>query len=424
MVDYQFLLELAIIIFSTKLFGVLMKKLGLPQVVGALLAGLIIGPVLHWVRPNTTTLKVIAELGVIMIMFTAGLETSIRDIKDTGLAAFLVAMMGVIVPLILGFVISAAFHGGFVGIDTDTMLQNVFVGVILTATSVSITVETLREMGKLKTRAGTTILSAAILDDIIGIIILSVIIGLRGSGAEGAEQGASPLIAILKTAAFFVCAIGAGIGLHYLFKFLAKRFPNRRRVPIFAFVICLLYAYCAERFFGVADITGAYLAGIVLSGIKVSDYIEKKIDINAYMIFSPVFFASIGINASFDGFNLSILWFAVSFVAVGILGKIIGCYAASRMLRMSRRDSFIIGVGMIARGEVCLIVMQKGINAKLMPDSYLVMGVMLVIISSILAPILLRLLYRKDQGGDASVPPSEPVQLEMPLPDPNTQNLI
>ena len=147
MEDYRFLLELAIIIFGTKLLGVLMKRIGLPQVVGALLAGIIIGPILHWVRPGTEPLKAIAELGVIMIMFTAGIETSIRDIRDTGLVAFLVAMMGVIVPLALGFVVSALFHGGFVGIETDIMLRNVFVGVILTATSVSITVETLREMG-------------------------------------------------------------------------------------------------------------------------------------------------------------------------------------------------------------------------------------------------------------------------------------
>ena len=277
MEDYRFLLELAIIIFGTKLLGVLMKRIGLPQVVGALLAGIIIGPILHWVRPGTEPLKAIAELGVIMIMFTAGIETSIRDIRDTGLAAFLVAMMGVIVPLALGFVVSALFHGGFVGIETDIMLRNVFVGVILTATSVSITVETLREMGKLKTKAGTTILSAAILDDIIGIIILSIIIGLKGTG--GAES-ASPIMAIVKTVLFFVCAIAGGIGLHYLFKFLSKKFPNRRRVPIFALVICLLYAFCAEEFFGVADITGAFMAGVVLSGIKVSDYIEKKIDIN------------------------------------------------------------------------------------------------------------------------------------------------
>ena len=421
MEDYRFLLELAIIIFGTKLLGVLMKRIGLPQVVGALLAGIIIGPILHWVRPGTEPLKAIAELGVIMIMFTAGIETSIRDIRDTGLVAFLVAMMGVIVPLALGFVVSALFHGGFVGIETDIMLRNVFVGVILTATSVSITVETLREMGKLKTKAGTTILSAAILDDIIGIIILSIIIGLKGTGGT---ESASPIMAIVKTVLFFVCAIAGGIGLHYLFKFLSKKFPNRRRVPIFALVICLLYAFCAEEFFGVADITGAFMAGVVLSGIKVSDYIEKKIDINAYMIFSPVFFASIGINASFDGFNLSILWFALSFVAVGILGKILGCYTASRIMHINRRDSLIIGIGMIARGEVCLIVMQKGISAGLMEANYLVMGVMLVIVSSILAPILLRLLYRGSKSDELPPPSEKEEQLQMQLPVEHTQNLI
>ena len=388
MSDYTILLELALILLFTKLFGIICKKIGLPQVVGFLIAGLLIGPcVLGWVKPSET-LKIIAELGVILIMFSAGVETDLKELKQNGLAATLVAMAGVLLPLGGGFLIAAAFNGGFEGIDSLKVLQYVFVGVVMTATSVSITVETLKELGKLKTKAGTIILSAAIIDDVIGIILLSIIIGFRNPEVK-------PVEAVWKTGLFFVLAVAVGIGIHFLFKFLNKKFPHTRRLPILGLVICFLYAYCAEKFFGVADITGAYIAGIMLSGLKESDYIDRKIEINSYMIFAPVFFASIGINASFSGFNVNMVWFSLCFVLVAIAAKMLGCFGMAKVLRYDWKDSLVIGVGMIARGEVCLIVLQKGISAGLASPDYLAMGVLLVIVSSFLAPVLLKLIYRK-----------------------------
>lgn len=388
MSDYTILLELALILLFTKLFGIICKKIGLPQVVGFLIAGLLIGPcVLGWVNPSET-LKIIAELGVILIMFSAGVETDLKELKQNGLAATLVAMAGVLLPLGGGFLIAAAFNGGFEGIDSLKVLQYVFVGVVMTATSVSITVETLKELGKLKTKAGTIILSAAIIDDVIGIILLSIIIGFRNPEVK-------PVEAVWKTGLFFVLAVAVGIGIHFLFKFLNKKFPHTRRLPILGLVICFLYAYCAEKFFGVADITGAYIAGIMLSGLKESDYIDRKIEINSYMIFAPVFFASIGINASFSGFNVNMVWFSLCFVLVAIAAKMLGCFGMAKLLRYDWKDSLVIGVGMIARGEVCLIVLQKGISAGLASSDYLAMGVLLVIVSSFLAPVLLKLIYRK-----------------------------
>ncbi len=397
MSDYTILLELALILLFTKLFGIICKKIGLPQVVGFLIAGLLIGPcVLGWVNPSET-LKIIAELGVILIMFSAGVETDLKELKQNGLAATLVAMAGVLLPLGGGFLIAAAFNGGFEGIDSLKVLQYVFVGVVMTATSVSITVETLKELGKLKTKAGTIILSAAIIDDVIGIILLSIIIGFRNPEVK-------PVEAVWKTGLFFVLAVAVGIGIHFLFKFLNKKFPHTRRLPILGLVICFLYAYCAEKFFGVADITGAYIAGIMLSGLKESDYIDRKIEINSYMIFAPVFFASIGINASFSGFNVNMVWFSLCFVLVAIAAKMLGCFGMAKLLRYDWKDSLVIGVGMIARGEVCLIVLQKGISAGLASSDYLAMGVLLVIVSSFLAPVLLKLIYRKSDP----LPPISP----------------
>jgi Kef-type K+ transport system membrane component KefB len=399
MTDYTILLELAIILLATKSFGLIFRKMGLPQVVGFLIAGLLFGPcVLGWVNPSVT-LKVLAEVGVILIMFSAGLETNIKDLKKTGGVALIVASAGVLLPLAGGFLLAAAFNGGFTGLDSEKILKYCFIGIIMTATSVSITVETLRELGKLKTNAGTTILSAAIIDDVIGIALLSVIIGFK-------DPTVQPIVAIGKIIIYFVLAAGAGYGLRCLFKWLDKEYAHKRRIPIFSLVVCFLFAYIGEKYFGVADITGAYLAGIALSGLKETDYVDKKIETNAYMLFAPVFFASIGINATFSGFDANMLWFCIAFVGVAVVTKFAGCYLSSRALKINRSDSMVIGIGMIARGEVCLIVMQKGITAELLPSNFIAMGVMLVIFSSLIAPILLKLTYNledkkfKKQGKD------------------------
>lgn len=404
--DYRILLDLALILLGTKLLGLLFRRIGLPQVVGALVAGLLLGPAV-W-EPLTggkfipvsgsDTLDVLSELGVILIMFSAGLETDLKELKKNGLKAGLIALMGVAVPLGLGFLVAMPFFGVN---SYDSILSCVFVGVIITATSVSITVETLKELGKLNGAVGTTILSAAIIDDVIGIVILSVVTGFKNpSGEAGIWK------VLVGTVLFFVAAIAVGIGLKYLFRLLEKRWPHKRRVPIFGLVLCLVYAYCAESLFGIADITGAYVAGIVLSGTKETDYIDSKIGVSSYMLFSPIFFADIGIETSFDGFSADILWFALLFVAAGIVGKIIGCGVTARLCGFSGKDSARIGIGMIARGEVALVVTQRGLAEGIIGSQYLTATVLLVIVTSFLTPILLKLLFRSKGGpeSDGSAP--------------------
>lgn len=407
--DYRILLDLALILLGTKLLGLLFRRIGLPQVVGALVAGLLLGPAV-W-EPLTggkfipvsgsATLDVLSELGVILIMFSAGLETDLKELKKNGLKAGLIALMGVAVPLGLGFLVAMPFFGVN---SYDSILSCVFVGVIITATSVSITVETLKELGKLNGAVGTTILSAAIIDDVIGIVILSVVTGFKNpSGEAGIWK------VLVGTVLFFVAAIAVGIGLKYLFRLLEKRWPHKRRVPIFGLVLCLVYAYCAESLFGIADITGAYVAGIVLSGTKETDYIDSKIGVSSYMLFSPIFFADIGIETSFDGFSADILWFALLFVAAGIVGKIIGCGVTARLCGFSGKDSARIGIGMIARGEVALVVTQRGLAEGIIGSQYLTATVLLVIVTSFLTPILLKLLFRSKGGPEsAGGAPGEP----------------
>lgn len=386
--EHKYILYLALIIIFTKALGLLMRRIGLPEVIGALLSGFILGPLLLGIVEPNNVLKILADIGVIMLIFTAGLETNISQIKKTGVKSVIIALGGIILPLIAGFLLATLFNGGF-DFDRKTLVQNLLIGVILTATSISIVVQTLKEMGKLKSETGTIILSAAIIDDILGVLLLSIVLSLNNADI-------SPWISIGKTFAFFAAASLVGILLHYLFKKLSVKYPKHRRVPIFALGICLLYAYVADSVFGIADITGAYIAGLIFSGINATTYIERKIDINAYMIFTPVFFAYIGIQASFSDFNTSLIWFMIAFILVGIISKALGCYLASRLCHLGRRDSMVIGIGMIARGEVALVMMQKGITAGIIDSSSLTIVVGLVIVTSFISPILLKLTNKRN----------------------------
>ncbi len=405
--EIGFLLQLAVILISTKILGILMRKLGLPQVLGFIIAGILIGPAIwgiffdcDWFLPisnDNQYLKVFAEVGVIFVMFTAGLETNLKDIKETGAISFLVALFGVLLPLGAGTGLAYLF------IPNPSIYQCLFVGVIMTATSVGITVEVLRELGKLKTKVGTIILSAAIIDDVLGIIVLAVVLSLSGSTGntspvlDAINPSGTAWISILWILAFFVFAIVAGVLVSKLFKYIEKKSPHTRRIPIWSIAVCLIYAFVSEYVFGVADITGAYIAGLVLSTNHASaEYVDRKVTISSYTLFAPIFFASIGIKISFEGMDLNTLWFALAFVAVAIITKIIGCGGVAKACKFSWRDSARIGIGMIARGEVALIVMEKGILGGLLDAHYRAIVVLLVLVSSLIAPIILKLLYKNE----------------------------
>ncbi len=389
METYLVLKDLAIIMITAKLFGIIARKLKAPQVVGEIIAGLIIGPsILGWVN-QTDFLLQMAEIGVIFLMFSAGLETNMRDLLKTGPIATLIACSGVFIPLFMG----AGFYMLYYGASpwgSEGFYKAVFVGTILTATSVSITVQSLKEMGKLKGKVGTTILSAAIIDDVIGIIVLTFVIGLKSPDSD-------PFKVIINTVLFFVLAIIVGFISYKIFKIVDKRYPPTRRIPIAGVAYCLILAYVAERYFGIADITGAYVAGIILCSIKDSEYIERKVDVNSYMIFGPVFFASIGLKTNIDSISGSILLFSLGFVLVGLVSKIIGCGLMAKLCKFNGNDALKIGVGMMTRGEVALIVSQRGLSVGLLEPVYFTSVIFLIIVSSISTPIILKILYSKDK---------------------------
>lgn len=374
------------ILFVAKLFGIIARKLHAPEVVGEIIAGLLIGPAVLGLVHQSDFINKMAEIGVIMLMFEAGLSTDMKKLKQTGLKATAIACAGVFVPICMGAALYMCFYG-FGPIGSEQFLKGLFIGTIMAATSVSITVAALKELGKLSSTVGTTIVSAAIIDDVIVIIVLTFVLSAKGSGS-------SVLSTMLKALLFFAIAIISGFVVYKAFKWLDARYEHTRRIPIAALVYCLFMAFVAERYFGIADITGAYVAGVVLCNLHDVKYVERKVDVSSYMVFAPIFFAGIGLKVSFENFNPTFLFFSIAFVAVALVSKIIGCGSASKLCKFKWNDSLKIGIGMMTRGEVALITAQKGLAAELISSDYFTAVILMILVSSILAPVLLKILYK------------------------------
>lgn len=397
--SYKFLFDLALILLSTKVLGLITRKFKMPQVVGALLAGLIFGPAVFNIITETEYIKMTAEIGVIVLMFTAGMETDVKELKRSGKAAAIIALLGVLVPLIGGFGVTWFFNREHLiaadnSVCVSPLLQNIFIGVILTATSVSITVETLKELGKLKTRSGSAILGAAVIDDILGIIALTIITSM-------ADSSVNVWIVLLKIVGFFAFAILAGYLFYKFFTSWSNDKTNLQRHAIIAFVFCLLMSFAAEQFFGVADITGAYIAGVIISMTEKERYVEARFSILSYLYLSPMFFASIGLNVKLDNMSLMVIIFAVVLTVVAILSKVIGCGLGAKLCKYENYQAVRIGIGMVSRGEVALIVANKGKELGMMSDTLMGPIVIVVIITTIVAPILLKPVYKREPKDSA-----------------------
>ncbi len=382
-----YLLALAIILLSTKIFGLATELVNMPQIVGALLAGLFLGPAGFGIVDNTDLLDQLASVGVIFLMFHAGLETDIKELKKMGFASFVVAVLGVVLPLIGGTIVYTIFFDVENHIE---MLKAIFTGVVLTATSVSITVEALREMGKLNSPVGSVILGAALIDDILGIIILTIVSGVATPNAE-------------------ISSVFIKIGLYVVFLFMisvvAKRFfewmnhkrAYSKRTAVFLISFCLLMAYVTETYFGVADITGAYFAGMMVCHIeKTRNTMCEKVDIASYLFFSPVFFASIGLQTDLSNFSGYLALFCIALMIVAVLSKMLGCGLGAKLMGFSGKEALCVGIGMVSRGEVALIVARKGQEANILNPYIFPAIVLMVIVTTLLTPILLRIAFGKE----------------------------
>lgn len=392
--DYNYLIAIALILVSTKFFGSITKKINLPQVVGALVAGIIIGPTGLNLIGETDFLIKTAEIGVIMLMFMAGIDTELEELKKTGFSSILIACFGVILPLIAGACVYYFFYTDVPNITQIDVLKGAFIGVVLTATSVSITVETLREMGVLKGKMGTAIVGAAIIDDIIGIVMLTVISSFKSPDVHIGGV-------IIKIFAYFIFLGIVGYIAHKVFVKLEKKYIHMKRVVIYAFAFCLTMAWISEVIFGIADITGAYFAGLILCNIMEGrEFIAKKFSVTSYMIFAPVFFASIGVKTDLREINSTIIVFSLVLLIVAILSKFIGCSFAARISGFRGKAAAAIGIGMVSRGEVALIVAQKGERLGLVDSAIFPAIVLVVVVTTLITPILLKLLLGHGSTGE------------------------
>ena len=406
--SYSYLLVLAAILLTTKLLGLFSRWVRLPQVLGALVAGVILGPVVNAIVGWSTVdgffsqaagsdqlFGMLSELGVIVLMFGAGLETDVQEMKKCGKASLIIAVIGVVTPLIFGAGASYFF------IDDpnsqERLLKSIFIGVVLTATSVSITVETLKELGKLNTPASNAILGAAIIDDVLGIIALTIITSFK-------SKDVNIWFVLIKIVLFFIFAAVLGFIMLKIYKWMNKHTSrDSRRHVIIAFAYCLVSSFVAEVFFGVADITGAYVAGLVLSMTNRKRYLVNRFSTLSYMLLSPIFFACIGLTIEMPELTVSLLIFAILITIVAVATKLFGCALGGKICGYSTRECFQIGAGMISRGEVALIVAKKGESCGLMDPKLFGPLVIVVVLTTIIAPIILKILFAKDKDNASTL---------------------
>lgn len=396
--NYEFLLWIALILISTKVLGLLCKAVHLPEVVGALLAGVILGPsalgLMSMEGDTGTLLTYVAEMGVIFLMFSAGLDTDLKELKANIGASFVTALIGVIVPLIGGMIGYALYFGEDLS-NYDQMLQSLFVGVVLTATSVSITVETLREMGRLSGKVGMTILGAAIIDDILGMVVLAVVSSMKDTSVK-------PTTVLIKIVLYFVLILILFMVTSRL-EFAIEKNDHKRRVAIFAIAFCFILAYVSEIGFGIADITGAYFAGVMLCQSKIRDYVDVKIHDVSTVFFSCIFFASVGLKVTLGGMTLKVWMFAVILTLIAIISKMVGCGLGAKICKFTWKESLQTGVGMISRGEVALIVAEKGRQVGLISEDLFAPIILVVIVTTLITPILLKVVFKGDEPAERAV---------------------
>lgn len=444
---YKILLPLAMLLILAKIFSLLLGRINVPQVIGYLLAGLVVG--LIYLIPGQMILteqtdegiSFFAKIGVILIMFSAGVETDIKKVKSVGLPSFIIALIGVITPMLLAFGL-ARVYDILTNNSLDLHIEGVsiyytelYYGVILTATSVSITVAVLKEVGQLTSKVGTVLTSASIIDDVLGIIVLSLTISLSGvKNAGGDAKGFTDLasltlgamgdvgknpamnifIIILFMAVFFAITIFAGRYIRKLFNWLGKKYPHHIRIVILSLGFCFLWAYLAELF-NIADITGAYLMGLVLSSTVSHGYIDHRAETTSNYLFGPIFFGSIamGLYTSFDAQQfVQFLTFGLLWIVVGLLGKIIGCGGAGLAFRFRFKDSLRIGFGMMARAEVVIVCAQKGVEAGLVSPNIMPFCLLLILVSSFITPICLKALYKGEPRVDGVETRTTPIVQE------------
>src|SRR6266480_679648 len=371
----SYLVSIACLLIAAKVAGWLCQRIGIPPVLGQLVVGVLGGSsLLDWVHPDAL-LGSLAGLGVILLMFIAGMETDMKQMRQVGVAALVSASMGVVLPFVVGSVFAYAF--GY------SLPVSLFVGTLLTATSVSISAQTLKELGKLRTKEGTTILGAAVIDDVLGLIVLSLILAFT--------LGQNPAWSIIKMLGYFLIAYLLGhFGFPLLSRWLPRLLALEARIGLILALV-LLYAWSAASLGNVASITGAFIAGMLVGRTEMREWVHDGASKLGYAFFIPIFFVYIGIEADFHGVSFLSPLFLLSIIGIALITKVIGCGGGAFLCRFRPIEALTVGVGMISRGEVALITATIGLQAGLINNSLFSVVVLITLITTLVTPVLLKL---------------------------------
>lgn len=367
-----YIFNIALVLLAANIGGLISKKLGQPEVLGQIVMGIILGAGL---MTKTLFLEELGEIGVIFLMFIAGLETEVNELKESGKSSSLIALGGVLIP---GILVSSGAY-----LVTQDMLLSLFLGLISTATSVSISVQTLREIGHLRSREGMAILGAAIIDDVIGIILLTLAIGVFKPTA-----GNSIILVIGKIALFFVLVVVIGKIINLALIKLNDNVELDEKIVSLAVIVCLMLAFMSEEM-GVAAITGAYFSGIVFSMTEHRHKVSHEISKMATVFFTPIFFVVIGM-----GVDLRVAFSAIGIgsiiITLAVIGKIIGSGLGAKLSGFKNNESLQIGIGMVPRAEVAIIIANLGLNLGLINNHAMAVVILMVVITTLITPTLLK----------------------------------
>ncbi|MDM8278731.1 cation:proton antiporter [Ligilactobacillus aviarius] len=388
----EFLGTLCLVLITTSLAGHFSRRIGIPAVIGQLLVGILIGPaVLGWVH-NNAFMHTFSEIGVIILMFIAGLESDLGMLKKYFKPALAVAFSGVVFPVVLIYFFGKLFHFSFE--------QAIFLGVTFSATSVSISVEVLKELKRLKSKEGTTILGAAVIDDIISVIILSVLVSMFSNvaKAQGGHHSSNLWMSFLLDALYFVM-------IFFLFEWIAPKMMRlgehlkvASSVTLMSIVLCLGMAWLAEQV-GLSDVVGAFFAGVAIAQTPYKQEVDSNIEPIGYAVFIPMFFVSIGLNMTFKGF-FDDLVFIVSLTILALITKWLGCGLGAKVLGMNYDSMNIIGSGMVSRGEMALIIAQIGYEAHLLSSEYYSGVIFVIILTTLAAPFMLKAAIKRQMRNE------------------------
>ena len=388
----EFLGTLCLVLITTSLAGHFSRRIGVPAVIGQLLVGILIGPaVLGWVH-NNAFMHTFSEIGVIILMFIAGLESDLGMLKKYFKPALAVAFSGVVFPVVLIYFFGKLFHFSFE--------QAIFLGVTFSATSVSISVEVLKELKRLKSKEGTTILGAAVIDDIISVIILSVLVSMFSNvaKAQGGHHSSNLWMSFLLDALYFVM-------IFFLFEWIAPKMMRlgehlkvASSVTLMSIVLCLGMAWLAEQV-GLSDVVGAFFAGVAIAQTPYKQEVDSNIEPIGYAVFIPMFFVSIGLNMTFKGFFDDLI-FIVSLTILALITKWLGCGLGAKVLGMNYDSMNIIGSGMVSRGEMALIIAQIGYEAHLLNSEYYSSVIFVIILTTLAAPFMLKAAIKRQMRNE------------------------